>query len=227
MSQNTKTPNPNNYQEQLIYYGEISLVDIYLTIKRNRKLFFSIIVLSFLISLTVTYFKAQLQPQQQTEIIEHVLIIEIGSIFGENAGQRYIDQPINTIEKIKNIYLPKLNQAEVTAEHIERSALIVLKAIQTNDKINYNKLLLTLASHILKDHNSALNLNSRVSVKPTKIIQQPTKRIVESKSKSKSKSKLLIPIFGIILGIFLAFFVVIISEFIKKVKQAESEIETS
>lgn len=224
MSQNNQIQAPIADQQQSVYEDEISLIDIYLTIKRNSKLFFSVVILSFLISLAITYYKHQSQmgsASSKVPAIEHVLIIEIGRVFGDK--NYYIDPPTNTLEKIKNIYIPKLNQTAITAEHIKNSDLIVIKATQTSDTVNYDKLLLTLADYILKDHNSAINLNNKNNIKPTKIIEPHIKRIVES----KSKSNILIPILGLILGVFLGFFAVIVGEFIKKVKQAESEIKTS
>jgi len=224
MNSNKQVSNSKAHQPQPSYEDEISLVDIYLTIKRNSKLFFSVILLSIIISLIVTYFKYQANSSEKTDtkvtkhVTEYVLIIEVGRIFGVNAGQSYIDQPKNTLEKIKNIYIPKFNQAAITVEHIKDSDLIILKAIETSNEVNYNEILLTLAGYILKDHNSGLTLNNKYSVKSTKIIQQPTKRIV----KNKNKNKILIPILGVIIGVFLGFFAVFIREFMKNVKEAET-----
>lgn len=221
MSSDKQTSTPLAYQQQPVYEDEISLIDIYLTIKRNSKLFFSVIILSFLISLAITYYKYQFQVDGLSSKIpasEYVLIIEIGRIYGDK--NYYIDEPINILEKIKNIYIPQLQQPSITAEYIKKSDLIVIKAPEISDKVNYNKTLLTLADFVIKDHNSGVNLNNKNSIKPTKIIQQPTKRMV----KNKNKNKILIPILGIILGTFLAFLAVFVKEFIKKIKEAENSI---
>lgn len=217
---------PISSQQEAVYKDEISLIDIYLTIKRNSKLFFSVIIISFLISLVITYFKQQPQSQisNVSSNVEHVLILEIGRIYGVNARQSYIDQPKNTLEKIRNIYIPKLNQTAITAEHINKTDLIIIKLMQTSDKVNYNEVLLTLADYIIKDHNQVINLKNKYSIKPTKIIQLPIKRIVGSNATSTSKSKILIPILGLILGILLGFFAIVVVGFLQKVKKAESEI---
>ena len=227
MSSDNQKSSQVAYQPQPAYNDEISLIDIYLSIKRNSKLFFTVIVLSFIISLAITYFKYKSQPEPQTKalsstsalISEYVLIIEVGRIFGDESY--YIDPLNNILEKIKNIYIPKLNQSAITAEHIKNSDLIVITATEISDKVDYNKMLHTLANYILKDHNSGLNLNNKNNIKPTKIIQEPTKRMVKSNNKKTIKNKMLIPVLGLILGVFLGFVAVFIREFLKKVKEAE------
>ena len=68
MSSNKHSPSPIANQKQPIYEDEIGLADIYVMIKRNSKLFFSVIIISFLISLTVTYSKVQTEAQVQTAV---------------------------------------------------------------------------------------------------------------------------------------------------------------
>ena len=224
MSQNNQTPGPLAKQQQHISEDEISLIDIYLTVKRNSRLFFSVIILSFLISLVITFYRAQNQVQAIShEITEYILIIEIGRVYGNELEYGLIDSADNTLQKIKNVYIPNLNQHLVlSAEQIPNSQLLIIKVLEASEKINPSKILLKLADNVLKDHNSSFNLNnqSSISVKPTRVIQQPIKRVKESTI--TSTSKLLIPTLGLILGIFLAFFAIFINKFMKKVKEAEN-----
>lgn len=234
-----KTASATARQLQPAYEDEISLVDIYITVKRSNKLFFFIIVLSFFISLLITYFKYQ--PNTSKEVLsnssaattEYVLWIEIGVIHKVNAGNNWIDDPDNTFEKIKSIYIPKiiaefmsikgseLNQSSISVMHPKKSKLIVVKVIKTTDSIDYNKVLMSLASYILEDHNKWYGLinNKNISFRPTRIIEGPTKIIV--KNKNKKKNIMLIPILGTILGVFLGLFAVFIRGFLKKVKEVE------
>lgn len=233
MNQDKQASNPTAYED------EISLVDIYLAVKRNSTLFFTIVVLSFLMSILVTYLKYQSNVSKETLsdspnfVTEYVLWIEIGKIYNINTDKNWIDNPNNTLAKINNIYIPKvaaefmntngskLNQSLISVINPPNTQLIVIKVIKSSDNIDYNKVLMSLASYIFVDHNKGLGLNNKnaISIKPSRIIEGPTKVIV--KSKSKSKSKVLIPVLGLILGLFLGFVAVFIREFLKKVKEAE------
>ena len=239
MNTDKQAPNPPAYQPQPSDENEISLVDIYLTVKRNSKLFFTLILLSFFISLLVAYTKYQSSNSKEvisgspTLVTEYVLWVEVGKIYSLNAGNNWIDNPINTLEKIKSIYIPKvaaelfkstgkkLNQSLVSVDNPINTQLMVIKVVKTSDNIDYNKILTSLASYILADHNNGLGLNNNKAIilKPTRIIEGPTKILV--KNKIKNNNKLFIPVLGIILGVFLGFFAVFIRVFLSKVKEAE------
>lgn len=243
MNPDKQAPTSTTHQPQLAYEDEISLIDIYLTIKRNSKLFFGVILLSFFISIFVSYYIYQANDKKeivsgfQGSTTEYTLWIEVGKIYGTGLRihKNQIEHPAHTIEKINNIYIPKLaeslktkgsgnNQLLVSVKQHKRTNLLVLKAIKTSDTVDYNKILLTLASYILVDHNEGLTSNGKAFViQPTRIIQETTKRIYKSKSKKKSiKKNIMIPVLGLILGIFLGVFAVFLSEFFKKVKEAET-----
>jgi len=224
MNSDKQTSSSMVYQPQPACGDDINLIDIYLTVKRNNKLFFTVIVLSFLISLAVTYIKYQSQKNifssSLSSVNEYVLVIEIGRVYGRK--NYYIDEPNNILEKIRSIYIPKLNQTAIKAKYIKKSDLIVITMAEISDKADYNKILLSLADDILKDSNSGLTLKNEKSIKPTKIIQQPIKRVV--KNKNKNINAILILVLGLILGIIFGFFAVFIHEFIKKVKEVEKSI---
>lgn len=217
---------------------EISLIDIYLMIKRNSKLFFSVILLSLLISIFIAYSKYQ--SSNHNEIVsnhsgfnsKYTLWIEIGRVYGANAGQSMLEQPQNLISKIKNIYIPKiaidlmksegkeLNQSLISVTWPEDTDLIVIKALKTPDNIDYNKLLTSLANIILENNNKMLSLlNKDFIIKPTITIQEPKE--ISVKNKNKKNNNIMILSLGVILGIFFGFFVVFIREFLKKVKEVE------
>ena len=238
MNTDKQAPNPPAYQPQPSDENEISLVDIYLTVKRNSKLFFTIILLSFFISLLVTFTKYQSSNSKEvisgtpTLVTEYVLWIEIGKIYRVNAGNNWIDNPINTLEKIKSIYIPKvaaelfnstgkkLNQSSVSVDNPINTQLMVIKVVKTSDNIDYHKILTSLAGYILANHNEGINLTHKnFIIRPTKIIQKPIE--IKVKSNKKSKSLILIPMLGIVLGVFLAFIAVFIRVFLNKVKEAE------
>ena len=232
MNTDKQAPNPPAYKPQPSYDDEISLVDIYLTIKRNSKLFFVVVLLSFFISLFVTYkYQSNIQKEIVTDspelITEYTLWIEIGKIFGIKTGRNLIDDPNNTLEKIKRIYIPKvtaelfkstgkkLNQSSVSVDNPINTQLMVIKVVKTSDNIDYHKILTSLAGYILANHNEGINLTHKnFIIRPTKIIQKPIE--IKVKSNKKSKSLILIPMLGIVLGVFLAFIAVFIRVFFFK-----------
>ncbi len=221
---------------------EVSLVDIYLSVKRNRKLFFVVILASFLISLLATYYKFQPTSHKEnghkisSAITEYSMWIEIGTIYRANGHNNRIDSAINALEKVKNIYIPKvvaefnktkgsvLKSSSISVMTPRKSQLLFIKITKTTDLVDYEKVLMTLANYLFKNHNDGLNSNYKNIMRftPTKIIDGPSKTVAEAKV--NKKSKLLIPILGLVLGIFFAFGAVFVKEFLTRVKEAESSV---
>lgn len=216
---------------------EVSLIDIFLAVKRNSKLFFTIMLFGFLMSILTSYFKEQTNTPKETLsgskdlITEYVIWVEIGKIYNINTNKNWIDDPKNTLAKIKNIYIPKLaselmsssgselNKSLISVRNPKKTQIIAIKIIKTSNKIDYNKVLMSLANSILENHNANLNLKNEnaISIKPTRIIEGPTKVI----TKYKGKSNILNSVIGIIIGLFLGLFAVYIKEFLKKAKETE------
>lgn len=222
---------------------EISLIGIYLTIKHNQILFFSVILLFFVISLFITFSKYQSSTPEniisgsQNIVTEYVLWIEVGMIYGENASKNLIDSTSNTVAKINTIYIPKvkteymktegteLNQLKINIHVGSGTHIIGIRATKMSDKIDYYKILTSIANLVLANHNEGLSLKMKDSLKLTKVIQEPTLTITKINNKKISNKKLIIiPILGIIVGIFFGFIAVFINEFLKKVKEAEKSV---
>ena len=121
---------------------EITLVDIYLSVKRNRKIFFYVILVSFLISILLSYLKFQENTRQEKinqeayqektnqeayqekafklkeaakslVSTELMMTIEIGHRFSSKRGwRRYFDNSDETALKINQIYIPKVFREE-------------------------------------------------------------------------------------------------------------------
>jgi len=216
---------------------ELSLVELYLIIKRNGKIFFAIILLSLLISLFVIY-KYQsktsndIASNSQGITTEYVLLMEIGMVFGGNTGKTLIERPVDTLEKLRRIYIPKvvsefgkskaykINKASIFASRVKKTHLI---SIKTSDKLNHSEVLLSIAKHVLDDHKWIMGAENKLFfIKPTSIIQKPLANVIEYNIIKKNyKYVIIIPIIGIIIGIFLSFFVIFIREFLKKVREIE------
>ena len=239
MDPDNKSPTSSTYQSHQTFNDETSLVDIFFTIKRNSKLFFGVVLLCLFISFFVTYSNYQSNKiiiNSSGVTIEHVLWIEIGKIYGVGVknGRSLIDSPTNTLEKIKNIYVPdviskfvkstgaEINQSSISAARYKNTDLIVIKATKMSDNVDYSKILMLLANDILDDHNKGLSLSNEViSIKRTKVIQKPIKRIIKYNNTNKYKNIILIPVIGILLGMFFGFIVIFIREFFQKVKDIE------
>lgn len=188
-------------------------------------------------SILISYFKHHASIPKETLsgtkglITEYVIWVEIGKIYNINTNKNWLDDPKNTLAKIKNIYIPELaselmsssgselNKSSISVRNPKKTQIIAIKIIKTSNKINYNEVLMSLANSILENHNTNLNLDNKntISIKPTRIIEGPTKII----TKNKGGNTILIFVIGIILGVLLGLFAVFIKEFLKKANETE------
>jgi hypothetical protein len=242
---------PNNMGENNKnhpYDDEISLVDIYLTIKRNGKLFLSVVFLTFLFSLLFAYITYSSNPPSETPPsdtntapkVEYSLWLEIGKLYLVTSPRRLLlDDPNNAVAKLKNIYTTKtinefgksgnkeLSLSSVSVDMPKKSELIVLKIIgDEKDSKSYEEVLNTIAEYLLEEHNSKFDVkdNDKLKLQPTRIVQQFKKTIslAEKTNTNTNTNKLfLIPMLGIILGVFLGFLAIFVKGFLKKVKEVE------
>ena len=223
--------------------NETTLIDVYLTIKRNSKLFFFIVSISFLISLIIAYIQYDSSIKKENtsdsfdKTLEYVVWIEIGRVYGVNANSSLIDSAQNTLEKINTIYIPSVESEFASSENklVKKQVLSVtwsgntdLLAIRANsvtsDIVDYKKLLLSIASLVLDDHNNTGISKSGFLVKPTKIISGPTKHIIEEVNNNNNNNKLIyLPVLGFVLGLILAFIIIFLIEFKNKIKLLEGK----
>ena len=217
---------------------EIGLIDIYLTLKRKRKIFLSAVIFTFLCSVFVayiTYFPNP--PSEKTTVpkIEYSLWLEIGKLYTVNSPRKLLlDDPNNAVEKLKNIYAQKtinefgksgikgLSLSSVSIAARDKSELIVLKIIgDEKSSKRYEEVLNIIANHLLEEHNSKFDVKDNIKLKlqPTRNFQQFKKRIPSAEY--KKNILFLIPLLGIIFGVFVGFLAIFVKDFFAKVKQAE------
>ena len=144
----------------------INLVDLWLELAKHRAIIFSSIALALLAGLLIAF----LQPQKYS----YSTSIEIGSITEANtAGEtaRLIDQPDTVLAKIKESFIPLVQQQyrashptdnsiyKIEARTPKNSLLVVLEA-KGNEKNGpvYLELLQTITDHLLKDHQRVMNI---------------------------------------------------------------------
>jgi hypothetical protein len=221
---------------------EIGFIDIYVTLKRNRKIFLSAVIFTFLCSVFVAYIKCfPNPPSEKTTVpkIEYSLWLEIGKLYAVNSPRRLLlDNPNNAVEKLKNIYVQKainefgksgikgLSLSSVSVDTPKKSKLTVLKIIgDEKSSKSYEEVLNIIANHLLEEHKSKFDVKDNIKVKlqPTRILQQFKKRIP---SADKKNILFLIPLLGIIFGVFVGFLAIFVKDFFAKVKQAEESRET-
>jgi hypothetical protein len=174
--------------------------------------------------------------------IEYSLWLEIGKLYGVYSTRKLLlDDPNNAVEKLKNIYTQKainefgksgikgLSLSSVSVDAPNRSELIVLKIIgDEKSSKSYEEVLNITANHLLEEHNSKFDVKDNIKLKlqPTRILQQFKKRIPSAENKNENKNILfLIPLLGIIFGVFVGFLAIFVKDFFAKVKQAEESRE--
>lgn len=251
MNSNNQISNITNKPNQTSQNDEINLVDIYITFKRNRKLFFRVTVLSILITLLAAYSIYYLNPKnslpptnvdlkinKETFFTEYVLKLDVGRIYGQVPGRILIEDPGKTIKKLNDIFIPRaiskfislekpnINQSLISAKYILESDLLEIKIKESKQKLDYNKILILLSKYVLDDHNNgAIFNNNEVIYKPTKIVEFPRKRVVKIMPKNQKKPKVNITVFitiGLFLSMFFGLFAILIQEFLNKVKETEA-----
>lgn len=212
---------------------EVSLVDIYIMIKRNSRIFFMVFFVVFMFSIYITYSKHQSNIKIEGSEGRHYaqLWIEIGKVYSPT-GRVLIDSTKNTMEKINAVYFPLVKAEFVKSKdrylimetvRYKLSDMIIIIVKKSFDDIDYDKVLMKTASYVLKNHNEELKLSATTqaisAVNPTKVIRPFVE--VEVKRGILAKNINIIPIIGMILGVFLGFIMVLIKEFLKKVKDVE------
>lgn len=144
----------------------INLIDLWLELAKHRAIIFSSVAIALIAGLLIAF----LQPQKYS----YSTSIEIGSISEtSNSGEtaRLIDQPETVLAKIKESYIP-LVQQQYRAEHPEdrtlykidarapkNSLLVVLEAKGTeNNGPAYLDHLQSVTDKLLKDHERVMNI---------------------------------------------------------------------
>ena len=144
----------------------INLVDLWLELAKHRAIIFSSIALALIAGLLAAF----LLPQKYS----YSTSIEIGSISEANtAGEtaRLIDQPDTVLAKIKESYIPLVQQQyrsshptdnsvyKIDARTPKNSLLVVLEA-KGSEKNGpaYLEHLQAITDHLLKDHQRVMNI---------------------------------------------------------------------
>lgn len=175
----------------------INLVDLWLELARHRAIIFSSVALALLAGLLIAF----LLPQK----FNYSTSIEIGSISEANtAGEtaRLIDQPDTVLAKIKESYIPLVQQQyrashptdhslyKIDARSPKNSLLIVLEAKGTESNgPAYLEHLQAITDHLLKDHQRVMNiyrgrLNGQLALAKLKLdeIADPSTLATEQKN---------------------------------------------
>jgi LPS O-antigen subunit length determinant protein (WzzB/FepE family) len=144
----------------------INLVDLWLELAKHRAIIFGSVALALIAGLLIAF----LLPQKYS----YSTSIEIGSISeagnnGETA--RLIDQPDTVLAKIKESYIPLVQQQfreahpadhslyKIDARAPKNSLLIVLEAKGTeNNGPAYLEHLHAITGHLIKDHQRVMNI---------------------------------------------------------------------
>lgn len=234
MNEKQSDGHQNNTNEE-----ELSLVGLFLAIKRNNKILFTVVLISFAISLFVAYNKSKpddlpiVDIENQEFITKYVLRLQGGMLINDNLSKVLVEAAATTHYKIDNVYIPKVTAELMKPDLIKSNPLkfeleqgsgvnvIGIYVTKTTDEIDYSEILLKIASYVLKDQNSIFESKDMKMFKPARIIQKPIK--VESIKIDDDNSRVLIiiPILGIIIGFFIGLFFVFINEFLNKVKEIE------
>ncbi|MDT8384414.1 MAG: Wzz/FepE/Etk N-terminal domain-containing protein [Gammaproteobacteria bacterium] len=161
------TPNPPSFPAQQWYEEDsINLVDLWLELAKHRAIIFGAIILALAAGLLVAF----LLPQKYT----YSTSIEIGSTLetsGSGEVVRLIDQPESVLAKIKESYIPLVQQEfhaahptddslyKIEARAPKNSLLIVLEAKgKADNRAIYLEHLQSVTDKLLEDHQRVMNI---------------------------------------------------------------------